>query len=419
MRLFVLSACVLGCASPPGSVVVDIAATGWPAPTAVVVSVFDGHGLRGQRRIDPAPLPGRITINGLSASDGMLRVIADGVSPHAIAGQAFRLSAGQSKSVSLMLEATTPDSDNDGVPDALDDCPTVPDSHQTNSIGYGAGDACRGGDLGTSRDLAESPKVNAPLDASAPVDAATTGDLAQGQAPGDLAMNSLAAPTGLHAVAGNTQVKLTWNIAANAVGYLIARATQPGGPFTTVASVVGTSFTDSGLTDGTTYYYVVATLGMAGSSSAPSSPVSAMPTAPIANGTYRLINYWSGDALDDDSGGGVGTALVQWGYHSSANQQWTLTAIGAYYTVVCLNNGLAASVNGDTTNGALILLEAESGSDDQLWTITAQPGGNYVFKNKMSGLALDDPGGSTSAGTQMVQSSVTNAGEQQWSILPP
>jgi hypothetical protein len=49
-----------------------------------------------------------------------------------------------------------PDSDHDGIPDDLDDCPTVPDATQANSVGSGPGDACRG-----SSDLAPPP---APLD---------------------------------------------------------------------------------------------------------------------------------------------------------------------------------------------------------------------------------------------------------------
>lgn len=64
-------------------------------------------------------------------------------------------------------------------------------------------------------------------------------------------------PTGVAAVAANAQVSLSWNACLGATNYNVKRATISGGPYTTVASLPGTSYTDTGLTNGTTYYYVV------------------------------------------------------------------------------------------------------------------------------------------------------------------
>ncbi|HWD91725.1 MAG TPA: chitobiase/beta-hexosaminidase C-terminal domain-containing protein, partial [Verrucomicrobiae bacterium] len=65
------------------------------------------------------------------------------------------------------------------------------------------------------------------------------------------------APTGLSAIAGNALVNLSWNASPGATNYNVKRATASGGTYTTIASVAGTSFTDNGLANGTTYYYSV------------------------------------------------------------------------------------------------------------------------------------------------------------------
>jgi GH35 family endo-1,4-beta-xylanase len=101
------------------------------------------------------------------------------------------------------------------------------------------------------------------------------------------------APTGLTATAGNAQVQLSWNASTGATGYNVKRATTSGGPYTTVATVSNTSFTNTGLTNGTTYFYVVSATNSNGES-ANSSQVSATPTAPnftlTANPSSLTIN---------------------------------------------------------------------------------------------------------------------------------
>ena len=82
-----------------------------------------------------------------------------------------------------------------------------------------------------------------------------------------------AVPAGLVATPGNAQVSISWTPAANATGYLVYRGA------TLVSTQTGTSFTDTGLTNGTSYSWtVVATNGTA--HSAASAPLSATPLAP-------------------------------------------------------------------------------------------------------------------------------------------
>jgi hypothetical protein len=74
------------------------------------------------------------------------------------------------------------------------------------------------------------------------------------------------APAGLAATAGNAQAALSWAATSTALTYNVKRTTTNGGPYPTVISVATTNYNDIGLTNGTTYYYVVSALNLAGES---------------------------------------------------------------------------------------------------------------------------------------------------------
>jgi uncharacterized repeat protein (TIGR01451 family) len=88
----------------------------------------------------------------------------------------------------------------------------------------------------------------------------------------------LAAPPGLAATAGNTQVSLTWNASTGASSYNIYSSTTTGGPYTEITSVTTLSYTNMGLTNGTPYYYVVTAVNSSGETGY-SNQASATPTA--------------------------------------------------------------------------------------------------------------------------------------------
>jgi endo-1,4-beta-xylanase len=99
--------------------------------------------------------------------------------------------------------------------------------------------------------------------------------LEQGQQPPP--PNPPPAPTGLTATAGNGQVALSWNAASGATGYILRRSTTSGGPYTAIANnLTATSFTNSGLSNGTTYFYVASAFNANGESPN-SAQVSATP----------------------------------------------------------------------------------------------------------------------------------------------
>jgi len=96
-------------------------------------------------------------------------------------------------------------------------------------------------------------------------------------------------PTGVSASPGNASATISWGASSNATSYNLYRSTTAGGEGTTAykTGITGTSYTDTGLTNGTTYYYKVAAVG-AGGTSAQSSETSVVPTATIPPGTPVL-----------------------------------------------------------------------------------------------------------------------------------
>lgn len=95
-------------------------------------------------------------------------------------------------------------------------------------------------------------------------------------------------PGSVAASAGNAQVSLTWSASSNATGYLVKRSTTSGSGYATVASdVTATSYVDTGLTNGTTYYYLIEAANALGTSGN-SAEVSATPTAVV----YTALQNW-------------------------------------------------------------------------------------------------------------------------------
>jgi Concanavalin A-like lectin/glucanases superfamily/Fibronectin type III domain len=87
----------------------------------------------------------------------------------------------------------------------------------------------------------------------------------------------LQAPDGLTAIPGtNATVQLFWNASAGATNYHVKLSSVSGSGYVTVGGTTDTSYTATGLANGSTYYFVVSAAGVA-NESAGSSQVSAMP----------------------------------------------------------------------------------------------------------------------------------------------
>lgn len=68
-------------------------------------------------------------------------------------------------------------------------------------------------------------------------------------------------PTNLQVTAGDSSINVSWDEGQGVTSYNVKRATMAGGPYTTIAqNVSGTTYTDTDVINGTTYYYVVSAL---------------------------------------------------------------------------------------------------------------------------------------------------------------
>ncbi len=95
------------------------------------------------------------------------------------------------------------------------------------------------------------------------------------------------APAALTAAAGNAQVLLSWSGSSGAASYSVKRSNASGGPYAAIqAGVTGTSYTDTAVVNGTTYYYIVSALNSCGESAnsgqASATPVMSAPASPTS-----------------------------------------------------------------------------------------------------------------------------------------
>lgn len=96
-------------------------------------------------------------------------------------------------------------------------------------------------------------------------------------------MPAPSAPVGLAITAQNGQLTLTWTATAGAITYKVYRGTTPGGESGTAVATGLTSptYVNTGLTNGTTYYYKVSAVNGSGesthSSEASSIPINVLP----------------------------------------------------------------------------------------------------------------------------------------------
>ena len=153
------------------------------------------------------------------------------------------------------------------------------------------------------------------------------------------------APTGLTAVAvSSTQINAQWNASSNAASYTIKRTITNGGPYAIIAAgVAATNYSDSGVSAGTTYYYVVSAANGAGESTN-SAPASAT-TLPLGLGALAhrySFSETSGTTVADLIGGIVWDGSLPNG-GSFFGGQLTLSSNSQHY--VSLPAGIVSTLN--------------------------------------------------------------------------
>ncbi len=183
------------------------------------------------------------------------------------------------------------------------------------------------------------------------------------------------AASGLTATGGNGQVTLSWTAGNGATSYNLYRATQSGGESKiapVVTGITGTSYTNTGLASGTTYYYqVVAVSNLLASGFSPETKATTTGTAitdPAQFNFESTTQGWSG-------GGGIVSGVA-----TSATQKFSGNqSLAVHFNVVTNGTGSPSVGNVAVTPGTTITFRVwiPSGS-----TITAlQP---YLMDNNWS-----------------------------------
>jgi sugar lactone lactonase YvrE len=161
------------------------------------------------------------------------------------------------------------------------------------------------------------------------------------------------APLGLFTTPGNAQVSLSWSPVTGATSYNLYWSTSGNaGTGGTKVAGVSSSYRHSGLTNGTTYYYVLTAVNSAGES-APSTQVSATPAATTSPGytiSGHIVGLANGQSVILQNNGGDNLTV-------SANGAFTFKtplAYNAIYKVTVLTqpaNGQTCAIATNYTFG--------------------------------------------------------------------
>ncbi|MEZ0093504.1 RICIN domain-containing protein [Streptacidiphilus sp. EB129] len=153
-----------------------------------------------------------------------------------------------------------------------------------------------------------------------------------------------------------------------------------------------------------------------------------------ATGAYRLVNRYSGlvVGLSADSGRSAETTPTRtWtnstgnavgGSRTAAEQTLTMTAVGS--TAGNLNGAHTLVTGGKALDdpghsrsaGTQLITWGVNGGANQSWQFTQQSDGSYQLVNAESGLCADVSGGSTTAGARVIQWTCTGNSNQHWNL---
>ena len=174
-----------------------------------------------------------------------------------------------------------------------------------------------------------------------------------------------AVPTGVSATSSSqTSATVSWTASSGATSYPVSRATTSGGPYGSVGTATTTSFTNTGLTCNTTYYFVVAASN--GTCASANSAQASVTTAACSSGCTAVAESESNNTRTTADPLVAPCSTVAGTFTTDTNQNdYFSMSIPAGKTVTGLLNGLtvdydlylynsagtqlASSTNGGTT----------------------------------------------------------------------
>jgi rhamnogalacturonan endolyase len=170
-----------------------------------------------------------------------------------------------------------------------------------------------------------------------------------------------APPSPITAIPGNAQVFVDWGDSAGATNYVLQRSTTSGGPYTTVVSTTNSSYLNTGLANGTTYYYVVYAVGPNGT-----GPLSAQTTA-TPSATPQMIKSDTTTMNNASDWSGVTPAIGQ---------------VGLFNNIISAVNEAALTLGGDVTIGGIIFTNNLNGNVTVAAGNTLTLGGSGIDMSK-------------------------------------
>jgi fibronectin type 3 domain-containing protein len=219
------------------------------------------------------------------------------------------------------------------------------------------------------------------------------------------------APSGLSAIAARQQVSLSWNATGIATSYNIYRGTTSNGESGTPirTGVTGSTFTDTGLSSGTTYYYKVTAVDAIGESGA-SNEASAATASGFASfvktdtstrGTWKSVYGLDGfDMVADPSANNPtnpsyatasmsGNSTYTWASSTSSTSALQKAAVGSTDRIAaCWYSTTSFSIDLNVTGGAhqvgLYLLDWDHNGRVETITIT-DAATNTVLDSRSAG----------------------------------
>lgn len=139
-----------------------------------------------------------------------------------------------------------------------------------------------------------------------------------------------AVPTNLTATASYGQAVLSWNASGGAISYYLKRSTVSGGPYSIIARLTQTNYTDAAVSSGSTYHYVVSAINSLGNSTNSTQVGATIPSV-----TGKLVAWFKADGI---TGVNNGTALAIWSDASGFGNN--ATQVNASYRPTYITNGM-------------------------------------------------------------------------------
>lgn len=192
-----------------------------------------------------------------------------------------------------------------------------------------------------------------------------------------------AAPTGLTAtLSGSSDALLDWadNTETDLSHYNVYRSTTSGGPYTKLnaSNITSSTYTNAGLSAGTTYYYVVRAVDTNGNESSNSSQISFSTTVQVSGGgnfTKRAIGGGSVVLVAPAVSGGTSTTRRATGGGSVSTE--TQNAIGGDSLARTVpGDGVAESVDQAVSGGSTETRRSAGGGSVVAATLVLTDGGS-------------------------------------------